>query len=182
MGVEAATPRSSHSTATRSLAPRSTSAGTCNDAAGGTRRRGRGLEPVGAVRGFRPADELSAVAPFQPGRGRVQREGGPMKVGTEQEWQAAREDLLVAERELEEHATRVQAQRRGLPWVPVEKEYRFAAEDGPKSLPELFEGRSQLLIYHLMFGGDWAAWSCIETIATTTATRSAGRRCPASSG
>jgi predicted dithiol-disulfide oxidoreductase (DUF899 family) len=98
-----------------------------------------------------------------------------MKVGTEQEWQASREGLLAAERELEEHAKRVEEQRRELPWVPVEKEYRFATEDGPKSLPELFEGRSQLLIYHLMFGEDWrlrarrarrsstgwAAWSCI---------------------
>ncbi len=79
-----------------------------------------------------------------------------MKVGTEQEWQAARKELLVAERELEEHAKRVEEQRRDMPWVPVEKEYRFASEDGPKSLSELFEGRSQLLIYHLMFGEDWA--------------------------
>src|SRR5881396_949799 len=79
-----------------------------------------------------------------------------MKVGTEQEWQAARKELLAAERELEEHAKRVEEQRHGLPWVPVEKEYRFATEDGPKSLPELFEGRSQLLIYHFMFGEDWA--------------------------
>jgi predicted dithiol-disulfide oxidoreductase (DUF899 family) len=65
-----------------------------------------------------------------------------MKVGTEQEWQAARKELLAAERELEEHAKRVEEQRRELPWVPVEKEYRFATEDGPKSLSELFEGRS----------------------------------------
>jgi predicted dithiol-disulfide oxidoreductase (DUF899 family) len=79
-----------------------------------------------------------------------------MKVATEQEWQAAREELLGAERELEEHAERVREQRRELPWVPVEKDYSFATEDGPKSLPELFEGRSQLLIYHLMFGEDWA--------------------------
>ena len=79
-----------------------------------------------------------------------------MNVGTEQEWQAARKELLNAERELEEHAKRVQEQRRELPWVPVEKEYTFADQDGPKSLPELFEGRSQLLIYHLMFGEDWA--------------------------
>ena len=121
---------------------------------GGARRRGRGLEPAGAVRGLRPTDEFSAVAPFQ--QGRVQHEGGPMKVGTEQEWQAARKELLAAERELEEHAGRVEQQRRELPWVPVEKEYRFATEDGPMSLPELFDGRSQLLIYHLMFGEDWA--------------------------
>ena len=78
-----------------------------------------------------------------------------MKVGTEQEWQAARKELLAAERELEAHAERVQEQRRALPWVPVEKDYRLATEDGPKSLLELFEGRSQLLIYHLMFGEDW---------------------------
>jgi predicted dithiol-disulfide oxidoreductase (DUF899 family) len=79
-----------------------------------------------------------------------------MKIGTEQEWQAARKELLAAERELEAHAERVDEQRRELPWVPVEKEYSFANEDGPKSLSELFEGRSQLLIYHLMFGEDWA--------------------------
>ena len=79
-----------------------------------------------------------------------------MKVRTEQEWQAARKELLAAERELEERAKRVEKQRRELPWVPVEKEYRFATEDGPKALAELFEGRSQLLIYHLMFGEDWA--------------------------
>jgi predicted dithiol-disulfide oxidoreductase (DUF899 family) len=78
-----------------------------------------------------------------------------MKVGTEQEWQTAREELLEAERELEEHAERVAQRRRELPWVPVEEQYRLATEDGPKSLPELFEGRSQLLIYHLMFGEDW---------------------------
>jgi predicted dithiol-disulfide oxidoreductase (DUF899 family) len=78
-----------------------------------------------------------------------------MKVGTEQEWQAARKELLAAERELEEHAERVQQQRRKLPWVAVDKEYHFATEDGAKSLPEVFEGRSRLLIYHLMFGEDW---------------------------
>jgi predicted dithiol-disulfide oxidoreductase (DUF899 family) len=79
-----------------------------------------------------------------------------MKVGTEQEWQAARKELLAAERELEEHAERVEEQRRELPWVPVEKDYRFATEEGPRALPDLFEGRSRLLVYHLMFGEDWA--------------------------
>jgi predicted dithiol-disulfide oxidoreductase (DUF899 family) len=78
-----------------------------------------------------------------------------MKVGTEQEWQAARKELLAAERELEEHAERVEEQRRELPWVPVEKEYGFATDAGSRTLPELFEGRSRLLIYHLMFGEDW---------------------------
>jgi len=79
-----------------------------------------------------------------------------MRVGTEQEWRAARKELLAAERESEEHAKRVEEQRRELPWAPVEKEYTFATEDGSKSLPELFEGRSRLLIYHLMFGENWA--------------------------
>jgi predicted dithiol-disulfide oxidoreductase (DUF899 family) len=78
-----------------------------------------------------------------------------VKIGTEQEWQAARKELLVAERELEEHAEMVERQRRELPWVAVENEYSFATEDGTRSLAELFEGRSQLLIYHLMFGEDW---------------------------
>jgi predicted dithiol-disulfide oxidoreductase (DUF899 family) len=78
-----------------------------------------------------------------------------MKVGTEQEWQTARKNLLAGERELEEHARRVEKQRQELPWVPVENDYTFATEDGPRSLPELFEGRPQLLIYHLMFGEDW---------------------------
>ncbi len=79
-----------------------------------------------------------------------------MKVGTEREWQAARKELLGAERELEEHAKRVEEQRRDLPWVPVEKQYTFATDGGAKSLPELFDGRSLLLIYHLMFGEDWS--------------------------
>ena len=78
-----------------------------------------------------------------------------MKIGTEQEWQAARKDLLAAERELEQHAERVKEQRRELPWVTVERDYRVATEAGPRSVAELFEGRSQLLIYHLMFGEDW---------------------------
>jgi predicted dithiol-disulfide oxidoreductase (DUF899 family) len=78
-----------------------------------------------------------------------------MKVSTEQEWKAARKELLAAERELEEHAERVAQQRGELPWVPVDKEYSFMTEDGPKSLSELFDGRSQLLIYHLMFGEGW---------------------------
>jgi predicted dithiol-disulfide oxidoreductase (DUF899 family) len=79
-----------------------------------------------------------------------------MKVGSEQEWQAARKELLQAERELEQHAERVEEQRRELPWVPVETEYSFATEVGSRTLAELFDGRSRLLIYHLMFGEDWA--------------------------
>jgi predicted dithiol-disulfide oxidoreductase (DUF899 family) len=78
-----------------------------------------------------------------------------MNIGTEQEWQAARRALLDAERELEAHAEQVEEQRRQLPWVPVEKPYTLATEDGSRSLTELFEGRSRLLVYHLMFGEDW---------------------------
>ena len=79
-----------------------------------------------------------------------------MRVGTEQEWQEDRKELLAVEREFEKHAERVAEQRRALPCVPVEKEYRFATDDGSRTLAELFEGRSQLLVYHLMFGEDWA--------------------------
>lgn len=79
-----------------------------------------------------------------------------MRVGTEQEWKEARRELLTAEREFERHAKRVAEQRRALPWVPVEKGYTFATDHGPRTLAELFEGRSQLLVYHLMFGEDWA--------------------------
>jgi predicted dithiol-disulfide oxidoreductase (DUF899 family) len=78
-----------------------------------------------------------------------------MRVGTEQEWQAARKELLGAERELEQHAQKVEKQRADLPWVPVEKEYRFRTNAGARTLSELFEGRSRLLIYHLMYGEDW---------------------------
>src|SRR5204863_1742485 len=78
-------------------------------------------------------------------------------VGTEQDWQAARKKLLAAEREFEQHAKRVEQQRQELPWVAVESDYSFATEDGATPLAELFDGRSQLLIYHLMFGEDWEA-------------------------
>ena len=78
------------------------------------------------------------------------------RIGTQEEWQAERDELLKEEKELTRRSDELAGKRRELPWVPVEKEYSFATEDGPKSLAELFEGRSQLLIYHLMFGEDWA--------------------------
>jgi predicted dithiol-disulfide oxidoreductase (DUF899 family) len=73
-------------------------------------------------------------------------------VGTQEEWQAARNELLKREQELGELDEELAKRRAELPWVRVEKDYFFDTEDGPKSLPELFDGRSQLLIYHLMFG------------------------------
>src|SRR4051795_10494743 len=79
------------------------------------------------------------------------------KVGTQEEWQAARDELLGEEKELTHRNDELARKRRELPWVPVEKEYRFETVDGPKSLGELFDGRSQLLVYHFMFGPDYEA-------------------------
>jgi predicted dithiol-disulfide oxidoreductase (DUF899 family) len=78
-------------------------------------------------------------------------------VGTREEWAAAREKLLEREQKLGRLDEEVAQQRRELPWVPVEKEYTFDTEAGRKTLPELFDGRSQLLIYHLMFGPSYEA-------------------------
>jgi predicted dithiol-disulfide oxidoreductase (DUF899 family) len=79
------------------------------------------------------------------------------KVVTQEEWQAARDELLAEEKELTRRNDELARKRRELPWVPVEKEYSFETADGTKSLAELFEGRSQLLIYHAMFGPDYQA-------------------------
>lgn len=73
-------------------------------------------------------------------------------VGTLEEWQVAREALREREHELTRLNEELLTQRRQLPWVPVEKTYTFDTEEGSKTLEELFDGRSQLLIYHLMFG------------------------------
>jgi len=79
------------------------------------------------------------------------------KVGTQEEWQAARDELLAEEKELTRRNDELARKRRELPWVPVEKEYSFETAEGTKSLAELFDGRSQLLIYHLMFGPEYEA-------------------------
>lgn len=79
------------------------------------------------------------------------------KTGTREEWEAARAKLLTREKELTRLEDEVAAWRRELPWVPVETEYTLQTEHGPKSLAELFEGRSQLAVYHFMFGPDYAA-------------------------
>ena len=73
-------------------------------------------------------------------------------VGTQEEWQAAREELLQEEKELTRRSDELARKRRELPWVRVEKEYRFDTDDGTRTLAELFDGRSQLLVYHFMFG------------------------------
>jgi predicted dithiol-disulfide oxidoreductase (DUF899 family) len=74
------------------------------------------------------------------------------KIGTREEWEAAREDLLAREKEHTRLGDELAQQRRELPWVRVEKEYRFDTDDGEKALAELFDGRTQLLFYHFMFG------------------------------
>ena len=79
------------------------------------------------------------------------------KVGTQEEWQAARDELLAEEKELTRRSDELARKRRELPWVPVEKDYRFETADGTKSLADLFDGRSQLLIYHFMFGPEYEA-------------------------
>src|SRR6059058_776676 len=79
------------------------------------------------------------------------------QVGTREQWQAAREELLAEEKDLTRRNEELAEKRRGLPWVPVEKEYGFETENGTKSLAELFDGRSQLLIYHFMFGPAYEA-------------------------
>jgi predicted dithiol-disulfide oxidoreductase (DUF899 family) len=75
--------------------------------------------------------------------------------GTREQWLAARLDLLRAEKELTHRSDEVAKQRRQLPWVPIEKEYRFVTAAGPASLSDLFGGRSQLLVYHFMFGPEY---------------------------
>jgi predicted dithiol-disulfide oxidoreductase (DUF899 family) len=74
------------------------------------------------------------------------------KTGTREEWLAARLELLEAEKELTRRGDELARRRQELPWVPVDKEYVFETVDGKKTLADLFAGRSQLLIYHLMFG------------------------------
>src|SRR5271169_173501 len=77
--------------------------------------------------------------------------------GTREEWLAARLALLEAEKELTRRSDEVARQRQALPWVRVEKDYRFETDDGVASLPDLFQRRSQLLVYHFMFGPDYKA-------------------------
>ena len=79
------------------------------------------------------------------------------KIGTREESQAAREELLRREKEHTRMGDELARQRRELPWVAVEKEYRFETDEGTKTLPELFDGRSQLLVYHFMFGPTYQA-------------------------
>jgi predicted dithiol-disulfide oxidoreductase (DUF899 family) len=82
------------------------------------------------------------------------------RIGTREEWQAARDELAKLEAEQAERGQEITQKRRELPWVPVEKEYEFDTEDGKKTLVELFDGRSQLLAYNIMYGPDYKAGAC----------------------
>ncbi len=82
------------------------------------------------------------------------------RIGTREEWQAARNELAKLEAELAEWSAKIKSERLGLPWVPVEKEYEFETEEGKKTLAELFDGRSQLLAYNIMFGPDYTLGAC----------------------
>jgi predicted dithiol-disulfide oxidoreductase (DUF899 family) len=84
-------------------------------------------------------------------------------IATREEWLAARDDLLVREKAHTRLGDELARQRRELPWVRVDKEYRFDTVDGPKTLAELFEGRSQLLIYHFMFGPSYEAGDAVNS-------------------
>jgi predicted dithiol-disulfide oxidoreductase (DUF899 family) len=77
--------------------------------------------------------------------------------GTRKEWLAARLELLEAEKELTRRSDELARRRQELPWVPIDKEYRFDTDQGSASLTDLFQGRSQLLVYHFMFGPDYTA-------------------------
>jgi predicted dithiol-disulfide oxidoreductase (DUF899 family) len=79
----------------------------------------------------------------------------PHNVGTREEWLTARLELLDAEKDLTRRSDALARKRRELPWVKVDQEYQFTTEQGNKSLGQLFDGRSQLLVYHFMLGPDW---------------------------
>src|SRR5215469_11099425 len=79
------------------------------------------------------------------------------KVVSREEWLAARKELLVAEKELTRRSDEIARRRTELPWVKIEKPYRFETDDGAASLADLFRGRSQILMYHFMFGPDYTA-------------------------
>jgi predicted dithiol-disulfide oxidoreductase (DUF899 family) len=81
-------------------------------------------------------------------------------VGTREQWQAARAELAKLEADLGRQNEEIKKKRRELPWVAVEKEYELDTEDGTKTLAELFDGRSQLLAYNVMFGPDYKVGAC----------------------
>jgi predicted dithiol-disulfide oxidoreductase (DUF899 family) len=90
------------------------------------------------------------------------------KVVGRQEWQAARDELLEREKEHTQLGDELARQRRQLPWVRVDKPYRFDTQQGPQTLAELFDGRSQLLVYHFMFGPSYQAGDPVNSSIADT--------------
>jgi predicted dithiol-disulfide oxidoreductase (DUF899 family) len=82
------------------------------------------------------------------------------KVGTHEEWQAARDELAKLEGDQAQRDQEISKRRHELPWVPVEKEYEFDTEGGRKTLAELFDGRTQLLAYNIMYGPEYTLGAC----------------------
>jgi predicted dithiol-disulfide oxidoreductase (DUF899 family) len=92
------------------------------------------------------------------------------RIGTQEEWQAERDELLREEKELTRRGDELTRKRQALPWVAVEKDYPFETENGPRTLAELFDGCSQLLVYHFMFGPSWTGGCPVcSSIADTLA-------------
>jgi predicted dithiol-disulfide oxidoreductase (DUF899 family) len=92
------------------------------------------------------------------------------RIATQEEWQTERDELLKAEKELTRRSDELTRKRQELPWVPVEKDYTFETETGTKKLAELFDGRSQLVVYHFMFGPPYDAGCPVcSSIADTLA-------------
>src|SRR5690242_6384625 len=92
------------------------------------------------------------------------------RIGTQEEWQVERDELLREEKKLTRRSDELARKRQQLPWVPVEKEYRFETEGGSRGLADLFDGRSQLMIYHFMFGPPYEAGCPVcSSIADTLA-------------
>src|SRR5262245_57207490 len=77
--------------------------------------------------------------------------------GTHEQWRAARLELLEAEKKLTRRSDEVAKQRQALPWVRIDKAYKFDTDEGTAALADLFRGRSQMLVYHMMFGPDYTA-------------------------
>ena len=90
------------------------------------------------------------------------------RIGTQEEWQAERDALLKEEKELTRRGDELTRKRRALPWVAVEPDYRFETAAGPKTLADLFDGCSQLLVYHFMFGPSWSAGCPVCSSITDT--------------
>src|ERR1700690_1187347 len=90
------------------------------------------------------------------------------RIGTQAQWKAERDELLKAEKDLTRRGDELARKRRELPWVPVETEYTFQTAGGSKSLAELFDGRSQLVVYHFMFGPTWTAGCPVCSSITDT--------------